>query len=53
VINRANETIKPFLHLIAWVLNRRLYGVHTAEVIWSIDTTMARVERMEGARMSH
>ena len=53
VINRSNETVKPFLNLIAWVLNRRLYGAHTAEVIWSIDTTMARVERMERSRMPH
>jgi hypothetical protein len=45
--------MKPLLHLMAWVLNRRLYGAHAAEVIWSIDTTMARVERMEGARMPH
>jgi hypothetical protein len=43
--------MEPFLHLIAWMLNRRLYGARTAEVIWSIDTTMARVERMEGVGM--
>ena len=47
--NAGDETMKPFLHLIVWVLNRRLYGAPTAEVIWSIDTTMARVEHMEGA----
>ena len=47
MINRANQTVKPFLNLIAWVFNRRIYGPSTAEVIWSIDTTMARVERME------
>ncbi len=45
--------MQSFLHLIAWILNRRIYGEHTAEVIWSIDTTMARVERMEGARVPH
>lgn len=45
--------MKPLLHLIAWVLNRKLYGARTAEVIWSIDTTMARVERMDGARMPY
>jgi len=38
------------VRLVAWYINRRLYGAQTAAVIWSIDTTIARVERIEGHR---
>ena len=38
------------IRLVAWSINRHLYGAHTAAVIWSLDTTIARVERIEGHR---
>jgi len=37
------------IRLVAWFINRHLYGAQTAAVIWSIDTT---IERIEGQRSS-
>jgi hypothetical protein len=43
-------TMFTVIRLVAWYINRHLYGARTAAVIWSIDTTIARVERVEGHR---
>lgn len=45
--------MKRMLCLLAWTLNRHLYGPRTALVVWEIDTTMARVERISAARMPY
>jgi hypothetical protein len=37
----------------AWLLNRYLYGAHTANAVWSIDRRLGRVERIEGVRMPY
>lgn len=37
----------------AWLLNRYLYGAHTANVVWGIDHRLARVSRIDSVRMPY